>query len=85
MRLIKVLVLTAFLFSSFGASAAVAAEISKNQKSFSVAAVKIQNDIQLTGKLSDPLWKSAPTVECPFEVSPGENTPATQRTLVKML
>ena len=59
--------------------------MSKNQKRFSVAAVKIQDDIKLTGKLSDPRWKSAPTVECPYEVQPGENTPANQRTFVKIL
>jgi hypothetical protein len=85
LRLLKVLLLPAFLLNILGTSATIAAEISKNQKSFSVAAVKIQSDITLTGKLSDPRWKSAPTVECPYEVQPGENTPATQRTYVKML
>ncbi|MGA9408551.1 MAG: sugar-binding protein [Bacteroidota bacterium] len=85
MSFVKVLVLLAFLFSAFWVPEAVAAEISKNQKSFSVSAVKIQNDITLTGRLSDPLWRSAPTVECPYEVQPGENTPANQRTFVKIL
>jgi len=66
-------------------SAADAADISKNQRNYSVAAVKIQNDIDLTGKLSDPRWASAPTIECPFEATPGENTPASQRTFVKIL
>ena len=68
LRLLKVLLLPAFLLNILGTSATIAAEISKNQKSFSVAAVKIQSDITLTGKLSDPRWKSAPTVECPYEV-----------------
>ncbi|MGA7159911.1 MAG: sugar-binding protein [Bacteroidota bacterium] len=85
MSFVKVLVLPAFLFTALQAPAVIAADISKNQKSFSVSAVKIQNDITLTGKLSDPLWRSAPTVECPFEVQPGENTPANQRTFVKIL
>ena len=79
------MLLPALFLTILGGFPARAAELSKNQKRFSVAAVKIQRDINLTGKLSDPLWKSAPTVECPFEVQPGENTPANQRTFVKIL
>jgi len=85
LRHVKYFVLPAYLFTVLGGSIAGAAEISKNQKGFSVAAVKVQTDIGLTGKLSDPLWSTAPTVECPFEVQPGENTPAAQRTFVKIL
>jgi len=84
-RYVRHFVLPVLLFSILGSFASHAAEISKNQKSFSVAAVKIQSDITLTGKLSDPRWTTAPAVECPYEIQPGENTPATQRTLVKML
>ena len=85
LKFVKSLILPAFLLSILSVSAAVAAEISRNQKGFSVTAVKIQNDIELTGKLSDPHWASAPTIECPFEIQPGENTPANQRTFVKIL
>ncbi len=85
LRLVRNLIFPVILFVIFGTSESAVAEISKNQKSFSVAAVKIQGDIELTGKLSDPRWKSAPTVECPYEVQPGENTPANQRTFVKIL
>ena len=85
MSLIRALAFPVFFINIFWNSAAIATELSKNQRGFLVAAMKIQGDIALTGKLSDPQWTSAPTVECPFEVSPGENTPATQRTFVKML
>ncbi|MGA9119287.1 MAG: DUF5916 domain-containing protein [Bacteroidota bacterium] len=61
------------------------AQLSKNQRDFSVGAVRIQGEIDLTGRLSDPQWRLAPTVECPFEIQPGENTPAKMRTWVKIL
>ena len=82
MRLAGALVLPAFFVSIVGASAE---DLSKNQKNYSVPAVKIQSDIELTGKMTDPQWSSAPVIECPFEIQPGENTPAAQRTYVKML
>ena len=85
MRSMKLFVVPVFLICVLGSSASHAAESSKNQKSFSVNAVKIQSDIVLTGKLSDPQWRLAPTVECPYKIQPGENTPATQRTYVKIL
>ena len=85
MNPLRILALLFFLVGILGNSASTATELSKNQKGFSVAAVKIQNDIKLTGRLSDPQWASAPTVECPFEIQPGENIPASQRTYVKML
>jgi len=81
----KTIIFSAILLRFSGYFAAEAAELSVNQKKFAVAAVKIQNDIDLTGRLSDPHWSLAPTVECPYEVQPGENTPATQRTYVKIL
>jgi len=79
------LALPAFLIGIIGPSAAKATDSSKNQQNFSINALKIQSDIDLTGKLSDPQWTLAPTVECSHEISPGENTPASQRTFVKML
>jgi hypothetical protein len=66
-------------------SVAVFAQTSKNQKAFVIDAVRIPSDITLTGRLSDPRWALAPTVECPFEIQPGENTPAKARTWVKIL
>ena len=57
----------------------------KNQRDFVVDAMKIPMDIKVTGRLNDPLWKNAETVSLPYEVQPGENTPAKARTWVKIL
>jgi hypothetical protein len=47
--------------------------------------VRIERPINLTGKLDDPLWLKAIPVELKFEVSPGENTPARQKTVAMVL
>ncbi len=60
-------------------------QTSQNQKKYVIDALKIDDDIKLTGTLSDPHWKIAPTVQCTFEIQPGENTPAKQKTWVKTL
>ena len=61
------------------------AQTSPNQQKYTIEAVKIDDDIALTGRLSDPHWALAHEVGCPFEVTPGENTPAKQPTAVKFL
>ncbi len=61
------------------------AQLPPNQQNFRVNAVRIDRDIELTGRLSDPLWALAPEVPISFEVQPGENIPAPQRTFVKIL
>ena len=48
-------------------------------------AVRIEKAPNLSGKLDDPLWSLAIPVELKFEVSPGENTPARQRTQAMVL
>src|SRR5689334_16088708 len=45
-----------------------------------VTAVRISQKLNLTGKLDDPQWQLAKPVELPYEITPGENTPAPQRT-----
>ena len=47
--------------------------------------VKIDKPIELTGKLDNPAWQLAQPVEINFEVNPGDNTPATQKTYVRSL
>lgn len=56
-----------------------------NQTRFVVKAVKIHGDLDLTGRLTDPRWKLAPRVELNYEIQPGDNTPAPQRTTVLTL
>jgi len=48
-------------------------------------AVKIDKPIELTGKLDNPFWASAEPVELKYEINPGDNTPAAQKTLVYCL
>jgi len=48
-------------------------------------AVRIEKPIKLSGKVDDPLWDKAIPVELKFEASPGENTPARQRTIAMVL
>jgi hypothetical protein len=51
----------------------------------SLNAVRIEKPLLLSGKLDDPLWLNAMPVELKFEASPGENTPAGQRTVAMIL
>jgi hypothetical protein len=48
-------------------------------------AVRIEKPLNLSGKLDDPAWLTAIPVELKFEASPGENTPAPQRTVAMAL
>jgi hypothetical protein len=50
-----------------------------------ITATKISGEIRLSGKLDDPQWVSARPVELNYEVTPGENTPASQQTTVRIL
>jgi hypothetical protein len=47
--------------------------------------VKITEPIKLSGKLDNPAWSLASQIELNYEVTPGDNTPAPQKTLVKAL
>ncbi len=51
---------------------------SVNPGKYHVKALRIERDIALTGKLSDPLWKTAIPVEVDCEIQPGDNIRAPQ-------
>lgn len=51
----------------------------------SVQAARIDSNITLTGKLDDARWALAQSIEIPYEMQPGENTPAPQKTIVRIL
>lgn len=74
------LFLTAMLLPGF----AIAAEPSDSVR-VNIGARRIDGDIQLSGKLDDPRWNLAEPAEIKYEVTPGDNTPAPQRTTVKIL
>jgi len=48
-------------------------------------AVKIDRNITLTGKMDDPLWLQAMPVDLNYEIMPGENQPARQKTVALVL
>jgi hypothetical protein len=48
-------------------------------------AVRTDKPVKLSGRLDDPSWLKAIPVELKFEVSPGENTPARQKTFAMVL
>ncbi len=58
---------------------------STNPDKYHVQAVRIDRNIDLTGNLSDPLWKLATPIELAYEIQPGDNTPARQKTFVYVL
>jgi hypothetical protein len=61
------------------------AQNSPNQQTFRTGAVRIEKNIELTGRLTDPAWQSAPEIDIAYEIQPGENTPSTQKTTAKIL
>jgi hypothetical protein len=50
-----------------------------------IRAIRIDGDLVITGKLSDARWNLAETTELKYEIQPGENTLAPQRTTVRIL
>jgi hypothetical protein len=48
-------------------------------------AVKTDRPVVITGKMDDPQWLRAMPVELKYEISPGENTPARQKTFAMVL
>lgn len=50
-----------------------------------INAVRTDHPLNLSGKLDDPAWVNAIPVELTYEVQPGENIPAKQRTLAMIL
>lgn len=50
-----------------------------------MAAFKIDKPIKITGKLDNPIWQAASPIELNYEVMPGENIQAPQKTLVRAL
>ncbi len=77
--------LFAALLLTFSNSPAQTTADTSNQFRFVLNAVRINGDIDLTGKLTDPCWKLAPRGHLDYEISPGDNTPTPQKTTVMVL
>jgi hypothetical protein len=50
-----------------------------------VHAVRIEGNITLSGRLDDAHWNMAVPIQVAYEIQPGENTPAPQRTTARIL
>jgi hypothetical protein len=74
-----IIVFTSILFSS----RTIAREIADTAKP-KITAQRIEEDIKMTGTLSDPRWKSSQPISISYEVDPKENTPAVQQTTVRI-
>lgn len=51
----------------------------------SVQAVRINEELQLSGKLDDPHWNLAQPTDIAYEIQTGDNAPAPQKTAVRVL
>ncbi len=58
---------------------------SVNPDKYRIRAVHIERKVEITGTLSDPSWALSSPVEISYEIQPGENTPAREKTLVYVL
>jgi hypothetical protein len=76
-KFLLLLVFITLFFISFAGS-------QSNSQSI-IQAFKIDQPIELTGRLDNPAWSIAEPVELNFEVRPGDNTPAQQKTSVRIL
>ncbi|MCB0747716.1 MAG: carbohydrate binding family 9 domain-containing protein [Ignavibacteriae bacterium] len=47
--------------------------------------IKIEKPILINGKLDNPIWLQADPIEINYEISPGDNAPAKERTVVRAL
>lgn len=56
-----------------------------NSSGFVIDAVRIDGEVVMTGRVTDRHWKAAPRVEISYEIQPGNNTPAPQRTTAMAL
>jgi hypothetical protein len=47
--------------------------------------VKIDETLEINGKLDNPLWLLADPIELRYEITPGDNTPAKEKTVMRAL
>ena len=71
-------------FSTLGFLGAIIAQTNNYEKP-TIHVVKVDRPIELTGKLDDSNWSKAEPIELNYEVTPGDNTLAPQKTLVRTL
>ncbi len=78
-------ILSFFLIIATMESGKTIAADSLDTTKLTVVAARTSGKIELSGKLDDPNWMLAQPVSLQYEVTPGENTPATQQTTVRVV
>ncbi|MHB9039350.1 MAG: carbohydrate binding family 9 domain-containing protein [Melioribacteraceae bacterium] len=81
---IRVISKILFLSIIFLYSSAFAQAESKSPKPV-MQAFRLDKSFEINGKLDNPIWLNANPIEINYEVTPGENTPAPQKTIVRAL
>ena len=59
--------------------------VAQTTKKFEINIIKIDKPLEINGKMDNPLWLQADPIEVNYEIRPGDNTPATERTIVRAL
>ena len=73
------------ILATLGFGASSPGETNDDTKDRSIHVVRIIQPVELSGKLDDPSWLNSEPVELNYEVTPGDNIPAPQKTLVRAL
>jgi len=75
----SLLFLSIFLISSLNG------QIKTNNSKYELNIIKIGKPIQWNGRMDDPIWLQADPIELNYEIRPGDNSPAQEKTIVKAL
>lgn len=59
--------------------------LAQTRSKFEINIIKIDKKIDINGKMDNPLWLQADPIEVKFEINPGDNSPASERTVVRAL
>lgn len=57
----------------------------QTNSNFEINFLKIDAPIEINGKLDNPIWLQAEPIKVNYEINPGDNTPATEKTEVRAL
>ena len=59
--------------------------LAQTTQKFEINNIKIDTAIDINGKMDNPLWLQADPIEVNYEINPGDNSPASEKTVVKAL
>ena len=73
------------IFTSFILFATIIAQSDKIKSKPTINFIKVEKPIEINGKLDNSVWLLADPIEVNYEISPGDNLQAKEKTLVKAL